>query len=140
MKKLARKQTSSRKTSSVSQVITKRKRGGEKTKHRKVGSTTYTVTGYAGNKCLTMVGKTTLREDRLWGANAPHHRRVEQLSTLGKLQANPKVKQDPGGLTARWGDLISAGVEFTVLGLLEAMCRGKIKPLYTLEGKCLAPL
>ena len=135
MKKLARKQTSSRKTSSVSQVITKRSedRGGEKTKHRKVGSTTYTVTGYAGNKCLTMVGKTTLREDRLWGANAPHHRRVEQLSTLGKLQANPKVKQDPGGLTARWGDLISAGViEFTVLGLLVAMCRGKIKPLYTL--------
>ena len=47
MKKLARNQTSNRNTSTAAKTIVKTKRrGGVKSKHRKAGSTTYTVKGW----------------------------------------------------------------------------------------------
>ena len=138
MKKVARKQTSNRKTSSETKTIIKKKeRGGKLTKHRKEGVTEYTVKGYKGNKCLSMLGKTTFREEYIFSANAaPSHRKREQLLTLGKQDIAPKVKLEKEG---RWGALIPSDVEFTVVGLLAAMVSGKIKPLYSLEGVCQAP-
>ena len=142
MKKLARKQTSNRKTSTVAKLIKKKKRrGGIKTKHKVVAGVSYWTAGYSGNKCKSMLGKTQLREERLWDAEdgEPHHRRVEQLATKGKMDINPKIKQDEGGVAARFGSKLPSDVSFTVLGLLVAMVSGKMKPLYTLSGKCTAP-
>lgn len=141
MKKLARKQTSNQKTSTKPRLIKKKRRGGKKSKHRVVDGVSYWTSGYAGNKNLSMVGRTTLREERLWEADdaTPHHRRREQLSTIGKIKANPKIKQDECGVQARWGDKLPLGVTFTVLGLLTAMVSGKMQPLYTIDGKCTAP-
>ena len=64
---------------------------------------------------------------------------MEQLATKGKLDANPKVKQDEGGFTERFGNQLPSDISFTVLGLLVAMVSGKMKPLYTIDGKCTAP-
>ena len=128
MKKLARKQTSNRKTAiGETKTIYKRRRGGVKSKHRKEGTGSYTVSGYSGNKCKAMLGRTTFREIRLL-RNPCAHRKREQLSNLGKLNVNPKVKQDSMAVRERWGELIPHDVEFSVAGLLGAMCCGKVKP------------
>ena len=135
MKKLARKQTSNRKTAiGASQTIKKKRRGGVGTKHRKEGSDTYTVSGYAGNKCMQMLGRTTLREERLMSSETTHRKR-EQLFKIGKIVINPKVKRDELSAAERWGAKIPPGTEFTVLGLLAAMVSGRMEPLYSLEGK-----
>ena len=138
MKRVARKQTSNRKTSKVTKTIVKKaKRGGKATKHRTKGNTEYTVKGYTGNKCLSMLGKTTYREEYIFSANAaPSHRKREQLLTLGKQDIAPKVKLEKEGC---WGTMIPNDVEFTIVGLLAAMVSGKMKPLYSLEGVCQAP-
>ena len=139
MKKLARNQTSNRNMSTIAKTIVKTKRrGGVKSKHRKAGSTTYTVAGYAGNKCLAMLGRTTLREDNLMNSECAHRKR-EQLFTLGKLATKCTVKQDLCSARERWGDRIPSDVEFSVSQLLAATCTGKVKPLYSKDGKCQAP-
>ena len=138
MEKLARKQTSNRKTAKgVGMTITKKKRGGKMTKHRKEGSCTYTVAGYTGNKCLAMLGRATFREERLMNDECAHRRR-EQLFKLGKMDIKPKVKKDLLSVPERWSGLVPSGIPFTVVGLLAAMCSGKIKPLYSIDGKCQA--
>ena len=141
MKKVARNQTSNRKTAiGKPQTIIRKKRGGKMSKPRKEGSSSYTVGGYNGNKMAQMLGRTTYREERLWNDEAaPLHRKREQLFTLGKMCMNPKVKQDPIGGAERWGSKIPSGVEFSVVGLLSAMCKGLVKPLYSLDGKCQTP-
>ena len=90
MKKLARKQTFNRKTAiGASQTsVKKKRRGGVGTKHRKEGSDTYTVSGYAGNKCMQMLGRTTLREERLMSSETTHRKR-EQLFKIGKIVIKP---------------------------------------------------
>ena len=138
MKKLSRKQTSNRKTANgVAQTITKKRRGGKGTKHRKAGSDTYMVKGYAGNKCVQMLGRTTYREELLMNSETAHRKR-EQLFKIGKILINPKVKHDDWEAAGRWSAKIPTGTEFSVLGLLTAMVSGKMKPLYTIDGKCLA--
>lgn len=139
MKKVARKQTSKRKTSAVTKVINKsKKRGGKDSKSRKETQMTYEAKGYRGNMCLSMLGKTTYREERLFqgGESAPHHRKREQLLTLGKLAVAPKVKAEQ---ESTWGNLIPPGVQMTVAGLLAAMVSGRMKPLYSIEGVSQAP-
>ena len=133
MKKVARKQTSSRKTSTATKTITKKHRGGPASKKgKKPQVTTYEVHGYKGNKCLSMLGKTTYREERLFAdVDAPHHRKREQLLNIGKILVPRKVKQDQ----QLWGDKIPSGIDRTVVGLLVAMVEGRIQPLYSIEGK-----
>ena len=137
MKRVARKQTSSRKTSTATKTITKKKRDGLKSKLGKKPQTeTYEVRGYQGNKCLSMLGKTTYREERLFAdVDAPHERKKEQLLQIGKILVPRKVKQD---LQSHWGENIPSGIDMTVVSLLAAMVEGRIQPLYSIEGKCQA--
>ena len=132
MKKTARKQSSNRRTSTATMTIIKKtKRGGIASKSTKKPQAEFhevRVKGYSGNKCKSMIGKTSFREDMIFNTadNGPNHRKAEELMSLGKQDVARKVKLEKDD---RWKDLIPSDVERSVLGLLAAMASGRMKPL-----------
>ena len=92
--------------------------------------------GFNNHAMRSLVSNMTALELRRLSLNATGKakKQCEQLVNLGKLERNPTVKTDMN-VPERWAGLVPQGVDFTVEGLLVAMVKGVMKPLYNSEGR-----
>ena len=108
-------------------------------KHRAPAKDFYFKKGHDNQQCRSMLAMVTAREMRRLavGATGMGKRKCEQLVTLGILDRKATVKTE-NNVPERWALEVPQEVPFTVEGLFAAMIKGKIKPLYGLDGKHIA--
>ena len=79
-----------------------------------------------------LVGILALKEERALRGGARASRASKQLSQVGKLHAERKLRgQVPDAFT----DRLPLGHAFTCVTVFESILRGEIEPLYDLSGK-----
>ena len=138
MKKIARKKVSWRPFEAEGKICKKKsaRKGKACKRYKKHGDKDFYVTkGYNNYAMRSLVSNMTAMELRRLSLNATGKakKQREQLVNLGKLERNPTVKTDMN-VPERWAGLVPQGVDFTVEGLLAAMAKGVMKPLYDSEG------
>ena len=142
MKGIVRGQSSARPFEAVGKTIKKaKKRGGVASKPHKGQVTTdsYVTKGHDNRQMRTVLAKMTAKEQRRLSlrASGKAMREREQLVNLGKMERKPCVKRDEN-VPECWAHLVPAGVDFTVEGLLLAMVKEEMKPLYSSDGSAAA--
>ena len=99
----------------------------------------YVTKGHDNRQMRTVLAKMTAKEQRRLSlrASGKAMREREQLVNLGKMERKPCVKRDEN-VPECWAHLVPAGVDFTVEGLLLAMVKEEMKPLYSSDGSAAA--
>ena len=87
---------------------------------------------YNSSDMQQLIGVLALREERALRDGARASRKSKQLSQIGKIQGERKLR---GQVPDAFADQLPLGHAFTCVTVFESILRGEIKPLYDLSGK-----